>query len=96
MSSHNRRRTPLESTTLKTTLVIGSLLATYVGADLLAQQDLVIAAADQSETLQPQPQTIQLSSGPDGSPLELELNPIPDVVSADQIPRPVARSRSSG
>lgn len=96
MSSHNRRRTPLESTTLKTTLVIGSLLATYVGADLLAQQDLVTTAADQSETLQPQPQTIQLSSGPDGSPLELELNPIPDVVSADQIPRPVARSRSSG
>ena len=96
MTNRTQRRTPLDATALKTTLVIGSLLATYVGADLLARQDLVTVAASANEAQQPEPETIYIPNGASDTPLQLELSPIPDVVTADQIPRPVTRSRSSG
>ena len=90
-----RRKRPkaIDPSLLKTTLVVGSVLATYLGADRLANANQTAAAP-----VEPLPvaQVINIPSSGGADGFTLTLEPIPDVVSADQIPRPVARSQSSG
>ena len=88
-----KRPSALEPNLLKTTLVLGSVLATYLGADLLASTDATQAAA----SVEPPSakEVIEIRGASDLEGFVLNLEPIPDVVSDDQIPKPVAQSRSS-
>ncbi len=87
-----KRPSALDPTLLKTTLALGTVLATYLGADMLAATDPTQAAAPES---QPAAQMIEIPNSTAADGFTLNLEPIPDVVSADQIPQPVAKSRSS-
>ena len=93
-ASKRKRPNALNPNLLKATLAVGSVLATYLGADMLANADATAAATVPKPQPVAQAIEIQGSSAADGFILNLE--PIPEVVSADQIPQPVARSRSSG
>lgn len=90
--SSGKRRSVMSTERLKTTLVVGGLLATYLGADLLASADSTQAAP---ETSQEVAQIIEIPSSSASEGFILQLDPIADVVSADQIPQTVAKSRSS-
>ena len=95
-SSGNRsgkRPGTINTDRLKTTLVVGGLLATYLGADLLASTDTTQASPEPEP--QQMSQTIEIPSSSAAEGFTLTLDPIIDVVSADQIPKPVAKSRSS-
>lgn len=93
MAAKRKRPSALDSTLLKTTLALGSVLATYLGADLLASADSASATVAQPE---PVVQVIEISGTSQTDGIVLNLQPIPEVVSADQIPQVVAASRSSG
>lgn len=87
-----KRPSALDLKLLKTTLALGTVLATYLGADLLASTDTTQAAVAEP---QPVVQTVEIPSSNATDGFTLKLEPIPDVVSADQIPQPVTTSRSS-
>ena len=87
-----KRPSALDPKLLKTTLALGSVLATYLGADLMAQTDTSATAEPEPE---PVAQVIEIQGSSTTEGFTLTLDPIPDVVSADQIPKPVAKSRSS-
>lgn len=70
---------------LKTIIVLGSLLATLIGGDLLAKQ------ANQTES-SVQSNTTVIQNRPERTPINLGDAPIVRLV----IPEPVANSRSSG
>ena len=89
-----KRPSALDPKLLKTTLALGSVLATYLGADLMAQTDTTAAAEPAPQQVAQQVIEIQGSNAANG--FTLTLDPIPEVVSADQIPQPVAKSKSSG
>ena len=88
-----KRPSAIKTERLKTTLVVGGLLATYLGADLLASTDTTQAKSE--PTLQPVTQVIEITGSSAAEGFTLTLDPIIDVVSADQIPKTVTRSRSS-
>lgn len=74
-----KRRRQADHSLLKTVLVVGSVLATFVGGELLANQaplpepaPIVMVQIDSAETLQPDSAIPQL-----------------------KVPKPIARSRSS-
>lgn len=87
-----KRRGAINTERLKTTLVVGGLLATYLGADLLASTESTQAAP---ESPQPVAQVIEIPSSSASEGFILQFDPIADVVSADQIPKTVTKSRSS-
>ena len=88
-----KRPRAIKTERLKTTLVVGGLLATYLGADLLASTDTTQANPESAP--QPAAQVIEIPSSSAAEGFTLTLDPIIDVVSADQIPKPVTKSRSS-
>ncbi|MFT7586967.1 MAG: hypothetical protein ACI9EW_003407 [Cellvibrionaceae bacterium] len=91
-TSGKRRPSAINTNRLKTTLVVGGLLATYLGADLLASSNITVA--DNSEPQQVA-QIIEIPGSTAAEGFTLQLDPIIDVVSADQIPKAVTKSRSS-
>lgn len=87
-----KKRSAITTERLKTTLVVGGLLATYLGADLLASAESSQAAPEAPQQVA---QIIEIPSSSASEGFVLQLDPITDVVSADQIPKTVAKSRSS-
>ncbi len=87
-----RRPSAINTDRLKTTLVVGGLLATYLGADLMASSDSTQAAPEAPQQVA---QVIEIPGSTVSEGFILTLDPITDVVSADQIPKTVAKSKSS-
>lgn len=81
-----KRRGSLQTDTLKTAIVLGGVMATLIGSEMLATPT---APPVETVLASPAPQTVVIPQE-DGS-FTLELAPIPDLV----IPEPVARSQSS-
>lgn len=90
-ASKKRKPSAINTDRLKTTLIVGGLLATYLGADLLASADTTSAKPAPQHVAQ----IIKISSSTTADGFTLQLDPISDVVSADQIPKTVTKSRSS-
>ena len=78
------RRGQTDTSRLKVSLVVGSILATLVAGEMLAHQDAIVAAEPINA-----PIVVQQSNGLEGI---IGNDPIVELV----IPEPVTRSRSSG
>lgn len=98
MTTNRKAPSSQQSSTLKTFLVVGSLLATLAGTRLLAAQEVPVAEAAVLPTnaitvVVPAENGSGLPLPPTSRGTQVELKPIPQVVQP-QI-RPVARTQSS-